>query len=271
MNAVAAEPPGASAALAAHGLGARVVGNPLFADVSLAVAPGEIFVIMGPSGCGKSTLLRQLIGLARPATGTVHLLGTPLAGLGRQALLALRKRIGVAFQGGALLSSLTVLENIQLPLRHHTRLDAATIRIMCHLKLELLNLSGIDDRMPAELSGGMLKRVSLARAVIMDPEILFLDEPAAGLDPLNAMDLDHLLLKLRAALGVSMVVVTHSLESALRIADRILILIDGSVLAVGAPAEIQRHPDRRVQDLLTGRAPVREPPPDEYLARLMAG
>lgn len=260
-----------SAVLTVQRLTARYEGTVVLDDISFAVLPGEIFVIMGASGSGKSTLLRHLVGLSRPAAGTIALLGVDLAAASRVGLLALRKRIGVAFQNGALLNSMSVIENIELPLRQHTKLDPATIRIMSHLKLELMNLSGIDRLMPAQLSGGMQKRASLARAVVMDPELLFFDEPSAGLDPVNAAELDELLLKLRDALAMTIVVVTHALESALRIADRIMVLAEGGVVAIGTPTEITRHPDPRIRNMVERRPASLKLDPDEYLARLTAG
>ena len=168
--------------------------------IDLAVAAGEIMVIMGGSGSGKTTLLRHLIGLEKPTTGTLELLGKELERLGPVETVKLRQRIGVAFQGGAMFSSLSVMENIKLPLREHTRLDETTMDIMARMKLEVVNLSGFGELMPAELSGGMLKRAAVARAIIMDPKLLFFDEPSAGLDPVVSAALDELILRLRDAM-----------------------------------------------------------------------
>lgn len=236
--------------------------------VDLQVRRGEILVIMGGSGSGKSTLLRHLLGLKRPSAGSIRLLGTELEGLSKQQLFALRRRMGVAFQGGALFSSMTLRENVALPLRQHTRLDEETIRIMTRMKLEMVNLGGFEDLRPAELSGGMLKRAGLARSLIMDPELLFFDEPSAGLDPVVSAELDALILRLREALSMTIVVVTHELESAFGIADRILVLDQGRVLVTGTVEEVRNTDNARVQDLLN-RRPRNEPVDAEaYLRRL---
>ena len=237
---------------AAHSLGMRLGTRLIFDDLSFDVRRGEIFAIMGASGAGKSTLLRTLVGLAPPTTGQVSLLGSNVYALPDEALYALRRRVGVAFQGGALLNALTVLENVELPLRLNTRLDPATIRIMAHMKLELLNLREVDHLYPSQLSGGMAKRVSLARAVVMDPELVFFDEPAGGLDAQNAAELDSLILKLRETVNCSFVVVTHALDSAFSIADRLLVLADGRAQALGSPAELRALGDERLAELFGG-------------------
>lgn len=237
-------------------------------NVELSVYRGEILVIMGASGSGKSTLLRHLLGLKQPTAGTIRILGNDITRIGGKALYELRKKMGVAFQRGALLSSLSVVENVELPLREHTRLDDNTIRIMSRLKLDMMRLSGFEDFMPAELSGGMLKRAGLARAVVMDPKILFFDEPSSGLDPVVSAQLDELLLELRQANSITLVVVTHELESAFRIADRIAILDDGAMAIIGTVAEVRACDNPHVQDLLNRRARVEEVDPEEYLQRL---
>lgn len=236
--------------------------------VDFAVMPGEIRVIMGGSGSGKSTLLRHLIGLQRPRAGTVRLFGNDLNRVGRAELLRLRRRIGVSFQGGALFTSMTVGENVALPLREHTRLDENTIRIMSRLKLEVVNLGGFQDLMPAQLSGGMTKRAALARAIVMDPRLMFFDEPSAGLDPVVSAELDELILQLRDAMRMTMVVVTHELESAFKIADSITVLDQGRVLMTGSVAQVRDSDNERVQDLLNRRPREVELDVDDYLRRL---
>jgi phospholipid/cholesterol/gamma-HCH transport system ATP-binding protein len=180
----------------------------------------------------------------------------------------LRKRTGVAFQGGALLSSMSVGENVMLPLREHTDLDRSTMQIMVRLKLEVVDLAGFEHLMPAELSGGMVKRAALARAVVMDPKLLFCDEPSAGLDPVVAAALDALILRLRNALGMTVVVVTHELDSAFNIADRIVVLDRGTILTIGTVDEVRRCADVRVQNLLNRRLETADPDPEAYLQRL---
>lgn len=263
--------PARSTLVSVRDLQAEIAGRPLFNGLSFDVHAGEIFAILGRSGAGKSMLLRHLLGLDRPTQGVCEVLGADLARASPAERIETRRHLGVAFQGGALLNALSVRDNVELPLRHHTRLDPATRRIMVHLKLELMNLSGIDHLRPAELSGGMLKRVSLARAVIMDPPLVFLDEPTAGLDPVNASELDALLVKLRRALNTTIVLVTHAVESALAIADRVLVLDDGRAAALGTPAQVQGHLAPAVQALL-GRAARRfDSAPEAYLDRLTEG
>jgi phospholipid/cholesterol/gamma-HCH transport system ATP-binding protein len=236
--------------------------------ITLRVAEGEIMVIMGGSGSGKSTFLRHLLGLEQPTTGTIRILGKDLHSLSGEALLALRRKMGVAFQGGALFSSLSVGENICLPLREHTALDHRTIGIMTRLKLEVVGLAGFENLMPSELSGGMIKRAAFARAIILDPKLLFCDEPSAGLDPVVSAAIDDLILKLRGALGMTIVVVTHELSSAFKIADRIAVLDRGELLMVGTVAEVRGHDNERIQHLLNRRFEDEPVDPDEYLRRL---
>lgn len=247
-------------------------GNRTILDrVSMSVRRSEIFVIMGRSGAGKSTLLRHILGLEQPASGRVELLGVDVTAAGRKDVLTLRKQIGVAFQNGALLGSLNLIENVELPLRRHTRLDDATIGIMSRMKLELMGLGGFEHLMPSQLSGGMLKRAGLARAVVMDPKILFFDEPSAGLDPITSAELDELILKLRAALGITIVIITHELQSALAIADRIAVLDAGRFLMTGSVQEVQSSDDTRIRSLLD-RMPIEETmDSDAYLNRLTGG
>jgi len=240
-------------------------------DVSLSVMQGEIMVIMGGSGSGKSTLLRYLLGLHRADAGSIRIFGKDIGSLSGKQWLELRKKMGVSFQGGALFNSMNVGDNVCMPLREHTNLDANTMRIMSRMKLEVVNLAGFEHLMPAQLSGGMTKRAALARALVMDPSILFFDEPSAGLDPVVAADLDKLILRIRDAMQVSIVVVTHELESAFAIADRITVLDHGRILMTGAVDEVRNSTNQRVQNLLT-RTSVEEPVnADEYLQRLTEG
>ena len=237
-------------------------------DVSLDVMAGEIHVIMGGSGSGKSTLLRHLLGLNRPVSGTVRLFGQDINRLNGQALFEMRRKMGVSFQNGALFNSMTVGENVQFPLREHTRLDENTIRIMSRMKLEVVNLAGYENLLPAQLSGGMVKRASLARAIVMDPKLLFFDEPSAGLDPVVSAELDELILRLRESMQITIVVVTHELESAFKIADRITVLDRGRILVTGSIAEVKSSTNERVRALIN-RIPENEPVDvDEYMRRL---
>ena len=236
--------------------------------IDLTVRQGEIMVIMGGSGSGKTTLLRHLLGLEKATSGSIQLLGHELTEMSEIELYEMSKKIGVAFQAGALFSSMTVGENVMLPLVEHTKLDRETMEIMMRMKLEIVKLAGFEDLAPSELSGGMIKRAAFARAVIMDPAVLFADEPSAGLDPVVSRSLDELILSLRDALGMTIVVVTHELESAFNIADRITILDRGDILVIGTVDEIRASENERVQNLLNRRFEEEILDPDEYLARL---
>jgi len=204
--------------------------------VNLEVFPGETMVIKGGSGCGKSTLLRHMIGSLVPDAGRVELFGEDICSLPERPLDEIRKRFGVLFQSGALLNSLTVGENVALPLKEHRTLDRATIDIIVRIKLNLVSMRHAIDRMPSEISGGMKKRAGLARAIALDPEILFYDEPSAGLDPVTSTQIDQLMMDLSGKLGVTTLVVTHEMDSAFRIADRMCMLDAGVILKV-APRE----------------------------------
>ncbi len=236
--------------------------------VNLAVNHGEIRIIMGGSGSGKSTLLRYLVGLNVPTSGSIKILGTELTKATAAQKHEIRKKIGVSFQGGALFTSMTVAENVMLPLREHTKLDEKTMEIMARMKLEVVSLGRFEHLMPAQLSGGMVKRAALARAVVMDPKLLFFDEPSAGLDPVVAAELDELILTLRDAMHMTMVIVTHELNSAFNIADRITVLDDGKVLMTGTVDEVKCSSNSRVQDLLNRRAGNEQVDADEYMRRL---
>ena len=236
--------------------------------ITMDVREGEIMVIMGGSGSGKSTLLRHLMALETKTSGKMSILGQDIDELSSQDFVELRKKLGVAFQGGALFSSLTVGENVMLPLYEHTKLDRKTMEIMARMKLEVVELGGFEDLMPAELSGGMIKRAAFARAMVMDPRILFCDEPSAGLDPAVASALDDLILRLREAMGMSICVVTHELDSAFKIADRITILDRGHILMIGTVDEVRNSDNERIYNLLNRVPDGENLDPDEYLARL---
>ena len=237
-------------------------------DISFAAGEGEVMVIMGGSGSGKSTLLRHLLGLHRPTSGSIKLLGKDITKLSADEMYDLRKNMGVAFQGGALFNSMTVGENVALPLREHTRLDENTIRIMSRMKLEVVNLAGFENLMPSELSGGMIKRAALARAIVMDPRLLFFDEPSAGLDPVVSAELDELILLLRDVMNMTIVVVTHELESAFKIADRITVLDHGKILMSDTVAAVRASDHPRIVSLLN-RTPRNDVVnPEEYMERL---
>ena len=229
--------------------------EPTLKGVDFEVCKGEIMVIMGGSGSGKSTLLRQLIALDPPTSGTIRLFDQDIMKIGALDLHALRLRMGVAFQGGAMFNSMTVGENLILPLREHLNLANSQMDIMARMKLAFVNLDiATIDKMPSELSGGMLKRAALARAIIMDPPLLFCDEPSAGLDPVVSSAIDDLIIKLRDALEMTIVVVTHERTSAFKIADRITILDRGNILTVGTLDELRSGNNKRVHDLLLGNA-----------------
>ncbi|MBI5549363.1 MAG: ATP-binding cassette domain-containing protein [Deltaproteobacteria bacterium] len=216
-------------------------------DINFEIHTGEIFGILGGSGCGKSTLLKHCIGLSAPAGGAVRLLGAELAqieGRPREQLLA---RIGVLFQYGALLGSLTIGENVALPLQEHSDLPAEVIRELVRLKLALVELSHAENLLPSELSGGMRKRAALARAMALDPQLLFCDEPSAGLDPLTSAELDALLMRLRDRFGMGMVVVTHELASMEKITDLATLISSGKVIADGTLAEVKASPHPEIR------------------------
>lgn len=236
--------------------------------LSLDIPKGEIMVIMGGSGTGKSTLLRCLLGLKAPTAGTIDMLGTELTSASTKDLYALRKQMGVAFQSGALFSSMSVAENIQLTLREHTDLDETTIGIMTRIKLDMVNMLPHEHLMPSELSGGMTKRAALARAIIMDPKLLFFDEPSAGLDPITSAELDELIIMLKESMKMTIVVVTHELDSAFAIADNITILDAGKVLEAGTPESIKSSKNERIQNMLNRKPRDMNVDADEHLRRL---
>lgn len=243
-------------------------GRAILNNVSLEVKQGEIMVIMGGSGSGKSTLLRYMLGLEKPSAGYIELLGKDITRMNDNELHHMMKHIGVSFQGGALFGSMSVAENIQLPLKEHTRLDQKTMQIMSQMKLEVVNLAGFENLMPSQLSGGMVKRAALARAIVLDPRLLFFDEPSAGLDPVVSAELDELILRLRDAMNMTIVVVTHELDSAFKIADRITILDRGEILMCGTVDEVRNSDNQRVYNLLHRQPRTDAVNVDEYLQRL---
>jgi phospholipid/cholesterol/gamma-HCH transport system ATP-binding protein len=215
--------------------------------ISFDVRREETLVILGGSGSGKSTLLRTLVGLEKPTSGEIWIKGQNIAALSEAELDEIRKKIGMSFQGGALFGSMTVGENVALPLREHTKLEDSTIQIMLRLKLEQVGLEGFEYYMPSQLSGGMKKRAAVARALAMDPEILFFDEPSAGLDPIIAAGIDQLIVELKQAFRMTIIVVTHELASAYLIADRMVLIDKGKIVAIGTPAEMRASTQPRVR------------------------
>jgi phospholipid/cholesterol/gamma-HCH transport system ATP-binding protein len=239
--------------------------QPVLDDINLDVYPGEIMVVIGGSGCGKSTLLRHLIGSLNPDQGTVKLFGRDITTMSEAELNEVRKRFGILFQSAALFNSLTVGENVALPLREHTNLDESTIEIMVKIKLELVGLREHANKMPAQLSGGMKKRAGLARAIALDPQILFYDEPSSGLDPVTSAQIDRLIIDLTKKLRVTSMVVTHQMDSAFTIADRMCMLDKGRILKIGSrqefetlrncnPDQLQSEQDKLIRQFLRGDA-----------------
>ncbi|HEU4385026.1 MAG TPA: ATP-binding cassette domain-containing protein [Anaeromyxobacteraceae bacterium] len=221
--------------------------------VSLEVRRGEVFALAGASGCGKSTLLREVIMLHRPERGSIRVLGQEVTRLGGEAALSLLRRVGVMFERGALFGALTVAENVGVPLREHTHLAPRLVREIAALKVALAGLPGeAGAKYPAELSGGMRKRAALARALALDPELLFLDEPTAGLDPLSASGFDELVSHLRELLGLTVVVVSHDLDLLWRVADRVAFMVEGRVVGVGTMTELSRSENPLVREYFYG-------------------
>jgi len=252
--------------------GGRVVTN----GVSFKVYRGDTLIIMGGSGCGKSTLLRQVIGSIKPTSGSIKIFDEEIIGMGEGELAKIRRRFGVLFQSGALLQSLTVGENVALPITEHSEVDDNIVDLMVKFKLELVGLTGFEDLKPAEISGGMKKRVALARALALDPELLFSDEPTSGLDPVMTAVVDKLTQDLTRNLGMTAVVVTHDMTSAFRIGTRMIMLgsgpQQGKIIAEGTPQEILKNPDPMLQQFIKGEPdgpiPLRLSKGD-YLKRLL--
>lgn len=239
--------------------------------LSFDIRRGETFVILGGSGSGKTTLLRNLVGLMRPHAGTIVFDGMDFTQMSDHERVEARKRMGMCFQGSALFGSMTVGENVSLPLQEHTRLESSTIDIMVKIKLELVGLGGFDNYLPSELSGGMKKRAGLARAMAMDPQIIFYDEPSAGLDPIVAAGLDVLICKMKQTFGLTSVIVTHELPSVEVVADRVVMLHRGRIVALGTLDEVKRIDDPYVRQFFERRANQESADEDAYIQSLTGG
>jgi phospholipid/cholesterol/gamma-HCH transport system ATP-binding protein len=238
--------------------------------ISFSIPKGKTTVILGGSGCGKSTLLKHLIGLLRPTSGNIFLGDKDIAAMTGPELDEMRKKMGVLFQGAALLNSITIAENVALPIKEHTKLNDATVQIMVRMKLDLVDLSGFDNFYPSQLSGGMKKRAGLARAMALDPEFLFFDEPSAGLDPVTAAGLDELIMKLNKVFRMTIVVVTHELASVFLISDYIIMLDAGNVLFTGTLDELKASENPRIKMFLERRPETEVYSPDDYF-KIIAG
>ncbi len=226
--------------------------NRVLRGLNLTVNKGETMVVIGGSGCGKSVLLKHIIGILKPDNGMVLVEGKDISRMDERELNELRKRFGMLFQGAALFDSMQVWENVGFSLKEHKRLPAGEVRKIASEKLSLVGLKDIEDLMPSELSGGMRKRVGLARAIAMDPDILLYDEPTTGLDPIMADVINELIIKLKKTLCVTSVVITHDMVSAYKIADRIAMLYDGQIWGIGTPDEIKGSSDPVIRQFITG-------------------
>lgn len=219
---------------------------------SLDIPRGKTTVIMGGSGCGKSTLLKLMVGHLPVTSGHIYYDDEDITQLDDDAMDAVRRRFGILFQYGALFNSMTVGENVALPLREHTNLDEKIIQMMVKMKLELVGLRSFEDLLPSQISGGMKKRVGLARAIALDPEIVFYDEPSAGLDPITSAVVDKLIMKITSTLQVTSIVVTHHMDSAFKIADQMIMLDQGKIISEGTPDDIKNDPNPMVRQFIRG-------------------
>ncbi|HMI30239.1 MAG TPA: ABC transporter ATP-binding protein [Candidatus Limnocylindrales bacterium] len=240
--------------IAIESVSKRLGAKQVLSGVDLNVSPGESVAIIGRSGTGKSVLLKHVVGLMTPDAGTVRVEGVDVPSLGTTELLTLRKRMGMLFQGGALFDSLTVGENVGLPLHEHTDMSETQIELVVHEKLHLVGLEGSEELRPSSLSGGMKKRAALARAIALNPKIMLYDEPTTGLDPITADLINRLIRRLQERLGITSIAVTHDMRSAYHIADRIAMLHEGRIHAIGSPAEIQSTTDPAVRQFIEGSA-----------------
>ncbi|HXX81981.1 MAG TPA: ABC transporter ATP-binding protein [Thermodesulfovibrionales bacterium] len=238
--------------------------------ITFSIPRGKTTVILGGSGCGKSTLLNHLTGLLKPSSGRILISGKDITGLDEEGFNEVRKKMGVLFQGAALLNSLTIADNVALPLREHTKLEEPTIQIMVRMKLDLVGLSKFEHFYPSQLSGGMKKRAGIARAIALDPELLFFDEPSAGLDPVTAAGLDELIIKLRDVFRMTIVVVTHELPSVFMISDYVIMLDLGEVVFAGTLDELKMSQHPRVRMFLERHAEKETYSPEDYF-RFIAG
>jgi phospholipid/cholesterol/gamma-HCH transport system ATP-binding protein len=243
-----------AAVVSARGVTFGYGDKPVLRGIDVDVEQGEIVAIMGPSGCGKTTLLRLMVGLERPQGGTLQVLGQELSSLDEDKADRFRRRLGMCFQFGALINSINVGDNLALPLREDRRVPEDLISVIVRSRLAQVGLAGTEAKMPNELSGGMRKRAGLARALVLDPELLLFDEPSSGLDPVTAAGLDRTILDVRRRTGTTMVVVTHDLASAFGIADRLVVLIEGTIRAIGTRNDIERCTDPAVADFVKRRA-----------------